>query len=229
MSTSSLPAARSATPTPWRSDEARAQPIASLAALERLRPEWEALWSEVPDASPFQHPAWLLPWWRHIGRGTLAAVAVRSPVGELVALAPLYLYCEGDRRELFPLGIATTDDLSPLVRPGWEAQSLHCIAAQLADRSDVDVLHFPQQRAGSLLLQLPPLWQQEVRACDPHPVLELAAPAIPKAMRDTIRHCRSRGARAGTLAYETAGAQQLPEFLDAVSYTQLTLPTKRIV
>jgi CelD/BcsL family acetyltransferase involved in cellulose biosynthesis len=78
MSTSSWPAARSATP-PSRPAEARAQALGSLAPLEDLRAEWEALWASIPDATPFQHPAWLLPWWRHIGRGTLAAIAVRSP------------------------------------------------------------------------------------------------------------------------------------------------------
>ncbi|GAB3652406.1 GNAT family N-acetyltransferase [Ramlibacter alkalitolerans] len=219
MCTDSSPAARSTTSPPTRPAEARAQAIASPAALERLRAEWEALWAQVPDATPFQHPAWLLPWWRHIARGTLAATAVRSPAGELVALAPLYVYPDGERRQLFPLGIATSDDLTVLVRPGWEAQALCCIAAQLAARADFDAIACPQQRAGSLVLDLPcpPGWQQEIRACEPHPVLDLrAAQAMPKAMRDNVRHCRSRGERAGTVTCETAGAQHIEEFLAAL-------------
>ena len=216
MCTSSLPVARSASPPPPRLAEARAQEIASLAALERLRPEWEALWAQVPDATPFQHPAWLLPWWRHVGRGALAGVAVRSAASELVALVPWYVHADG---ELFPLGIATTDDLSPLVRPGWHAQVVACIAAQLAARSDFARIFCPQQRAGSPWLELPcPRgWLQEVAACDPHPVLDLREPlAVPKAMRDNVRHGRSRAARAGEIACETAGAQQVPEFLAAL-------------
>lgn len=31
-------------------------------ALPCLRGEWQELWARVPDASPFAHPAWLLPW-----------------------------------------------------------------------------------------------------------------------------------------------------------------------
>jgi CelD/BcsL family acetyltransferase involved in cellulose biosynthesis len=219
MSTSSLPAARSATPPPSRSAEARAQDLASLAALESLRAEWEALWASVPEATPFQHPAWLLPWWRHIGRGTLAAIAVRSPAGELVALASLYLHSEGERRRLFPVGIATTDDLTALVRPGWEEPALQCIAGQLGQRADVDAIECPQQRRGSPLLQLPcpPGWQQQVQACDPHPVLDLLDPdAVPKAMRDNVRHCRSRAARSGSIACETAGQAQVAGFIDAL-------------
>jgi CelD/BcsL family acetyltransferase involved in cellulose biosynthesis len=215
MSTSSLRAARSATPPPLPSTEA----LGTLDALERLRPEWEALWAAVPEATPFQHPAWLLPWWRHVGRGTLACIAVRSSAGELVALAPLYVYEDAGGRRLFPLGIATTDELAPLVRPPWRAQSIQCIAAQLAQRADFDAVECPQQPRASLLLELPcpPGWQQEVAASEPHPVLDLRDPGtVPKAMRDNVRHCRSRAQRAGSVAYETATAAQLPEFLDAL-------------
>jgi len=219
MSTSSWPAARSATPPPSRSAEARGQALASLAALQGLRPEWEALWAQVPQASPFQHPAWLLPWWRHVGRGTLAAVAVRSGAGELVAFAPLHACPQGDRRRLFPLGMATTDDLTPLVRPGWQAQAAHCIGQHIAGQAACDAVECPQQRRGSILLELAcaPGWQQAACACEPHPVLDLRDPqAIPKAMRDNVRHCRSRGERAGALRLQTAGAQQLEECLAAL-------------
>lgn len=219
MLTSNSPAARSAIPPPSRSAEVRAEAVATPEALQRLRPEWEALWAEAPGATPFQHPAWLLPWWRHIGRGRLAGIAVRSATGELLAFAPLYVYAEADRRRLFPLGIATTDDLAPLVHPAFEAHALRCMGSELAARRDLDAIELPQQRAGSPLLHLPcpPGWLQHVGACDPHPVLDLRDPrALPKAMRENVRHCRSRAARAGTIACETAGARQVAEFLDAL-------------
>lgn len=219
MSTSNWSAARSATPPPSRPAEARIEALASRPALERLRPEWEALWGQVPQASPFQHPAWLLPWWRHLGRGTLAALALRSSGGELVAFAPLYLCPEGDRHRLFPLGMGTTDDLTPLVRPGWQPQAAHCIGQHVAGFPGCDALECPQQRKGSVLLELDsaPGWRQAACACDPHPVLDLRDPqAIPKTMRDNVRHCRSRAERAGTLRLQTAGAQQLEEFLAAL-------------
>ncbi len=53
----------------------------TTADLDRLRPEWEALWAADPSATPFQHPAWLIPWWRHVAEGDLwtLAVARRRP------------------------------------------------------------------------------------------------------------------------------------------------------
>ena len=54
-----------------------------LPALDRLRPEWEALWRAVPEATPFQSPAWLIPWWRHVGEGALLVLALRA-AGRLV-------------------------------------------------------------------------------------------------------------------------------------------------
>jgi CelD/BcsL family acetyltransferase involved in cellulose biosynthesis len=223
MSTTSLPAAGARCPGPSPlppSAEARAEAITSLAALERLRPEWEALWRATPDATPFQHPGWLLPWWKHVGRGALAGIAVRSAGGELVALAPLYVFTQGQERRLFPLGIATTDDLEPLVRPAWRAAAIESIGRQLAScAAQCEAIEWPQLRPDSPMLDLPcPAgWQQQATDDEPHPVLALAREdTIPKAMRDNVRHCRSRAERAGTLAYETADAQRLPAFLQAL-------------
>src|SRR2546423_3268063 len=52
--------------------------LTTTAALESLQPEWDRLWSRSPRATPFQSPAWLLPWWRHVGCGQLMALAVHS-------------------------------------------------------------------------------------------------------------------------------------------------------
>jgi CelD/BcsL family acetyltransferase involved in cellulose biosynthesis len=220
MSTASLPTARQPPPPRPVPAEARAEEIRSDADLERLRPEWEALWAAVPEASPFQHPAWLLPWWRHVGRGTLACIAVRSGSGALVALAPLYILHDGGERRLFPLGIATTDELDPLLHPDCREAALHCIAARLAGEApEFDAIEYPQLRPASALLQLPcPAgWRQELVASEPHPVLDLSNPgALPKAMRDNVRHCRARAARAGVLAFETALPPQLAGHLQAL-------------
>ena len=61
----------------------------SIEALERLRPEWEALWGAIPDATPFQSPAWLIPWWRHVGDGELLTLSLRES-GKLIGLFPFY-------------------------------------------------------------------------------------------------------------------------------------------
>jgi CelD/BcsL family acetyltransferase involved in cellulose biosynthesis len=205
-----------------------AQFVTTTDALQSLQPEWERLWRAVPRATPFQSPHWLLPWWRHVGRGSLATVAVRCAAhGELVALAPLYVHNDpaSARRHLFPLGIATSDYLDWLVLPAWEKEALACLGAHLARSAyEWDVLEWPQLRLDSSLLTLAAArgWRRESSDGEPHPVLALeasradGAPPIPKRMADKLRYYRRRAARAGSLAYDTADAKSLPVFLDAL-------------
>lgn len=218
--------------TPWRCPESargavHAQPIEDLAALEALRPEWEVLRARAPNATPFQSPDWLLPWWKHVGRGTLASIALRSAAdGELVGLAPLYIYTAPERgtRHLFPIGIATTDYLDVLVRPGWQAAVLAAITTHLREAGGAwDVFEAPQLAPAAALLSLPPDadWEHELSAGEPSPVLPLAGTdpwsAVPRAMRDNIRYCRRRIERSHSVAFELADAQRIPEFLDALA------------
>jgi CelD/BcsL family acetyltransferase involved in cellulose biosynthesis len=202
-----------------------AQAIERLETLEGLRPEWEQLWAVAANATPFQSPHWLLPWWKHIGRGTLASVALRSvATGELVGLAPLYIHTDpaDGTRHLFPIGIATSDYLDVLVRPGWEGAVLQALAAHLRETCEAwDVFEAPELAAGAALLSLPVPegWQREVAPAQPHPVLSLGGPepwsAVPRGMRDNLRYCERRVARGHTIAHEVADAQSIPAFLDA--------------
>jgi CelD/BcsL family acetyltransferase involved in cellulose biosynthesis len=207
----------------------RLEEVGTRAGLERLGSEWERLWALAPDATPFQSPHWLLPWWKHIGRGTLATLAVRSARSdELVGLAPLYVHRDPatGRRHLFPIGIATTDQLNALSKPGWEARVIRCLAGHLARRGTAwDVLEIPQLRRGAPLLGLAAAadWRHEIIAGDPHPVLALpgspsdAALPIPRSMADNLRYCRRRAARERGFSYHTADAQTWPMFLDALA------------
>lgn len=201
--------------------------LATTPALERLRPEWEELWAAA-QATPFQSPHWLLPWWKHVGRGVLAGIALRcAGNGILVGLAPLYIHraAADGRRHLFPLGIATTDYLDVLARPGWEAMVLRALEAHWCARSgDWDVLEAPQLAPGALLRELPfgAGWRRELAVAEPNPVLALdgsddAIPAaVPRAMADNLRYCQRRAARSARVDYEQATAAQVPEFLAAL-------------
>jgi CelD/BcsL family acetyltransferase involved in cellulose biosynthesis len=208
-----------------RTPEARlvAQALTETPALERLRPEWEALWRSAPAATPFQSPQWLLPWWRHVGCGTLASVAFRdADDGELVGLAPLYVYRDPatGRRHLFLLGIATSDDLDLLARRGDEARVVQALLAHLQEGHDAwDVFEVPQVRSHAPLLRMsaPAGWQLAIGDDDPHPVLAWnAAPVIPGSVLANLRTCRNRAARKGTLHFETADAATLPAMLEAL-------------
>jgi len=208
-------------------DRLRASWLATTAALEAVRQEWEQLWVTCPQATPFQSPRWLLPWWKHIGRGTLATIAVRdSGSGDLIGLVPLYIFSAGAacRRQLLPIGAATTDVLEPLFRPGREHEALACVLAALGARDgDWDVLDWPQVPGASALVNmpLPAGWQREVVAGEPSPALALALAAtgagrlpVPAAMAQNVRTARARLARAGAWTIERADADSTPRLLD---------------
>ncbi len=206
---------------------AHVEEVTTAAALDGLRLEWERLWRQARGATPFQSPHWLLPWWRHIGRAMLATLAVRAGGGELVALAPLYVHVDAatGRRHLLPIGIATTDYLDLLVKPGWEEPAVGCVLSHLTrSTADWDVLEFPQLRRGASLLApaAPDGWRREIAAGEPNPVLVLKGSTaggrlpIPPSMLRDIGYCRRRAARAGEVDYETADAHALPALLDAL-------------
>jgi CelD/BcsL family acetyltransferase involved in cellulose biosynthesis len=90
------------------------------ADLHGLAPAWWDLWRGCPPATPFQSPAWLLPWWQAFAPGELCVVAVQA--GErLVGLAPFYLETGAQGRRLLPLGMSVSDYLDVLVAPGTAA------------------------------------------------------------------------------------------------------------
>lgn len=219
MPTASSPALQDRR-TEARGRQVLAEPVTTAAALERLAPEWAALWSDA-RASPFQSPAWLLPWWTHVGRGELASVALRSSDGgALVGLAPLYVYRDpaSGRRHLFPLGIATTDRLDIVAAPGWEEAVGHALSRHLAATCDAwDIVEAPQlaDDAALLAVRWPRSWTREVTPADTNPVLPLPA-SIPTPMARELAYCRRRAARAGEVTYELADGDSLPAWLDTL-------------
>src|SRR4051812_26016467 len=78
--------------------------IRDALTLSSLRADWWDLWQRAPHATPFQSPAWLMPWWDVFAPGALASIAVRNG-GKLVGLAPLYLESGALGLRLLPLGI----------------------------------------------------------------------------------------------------------------------------
>lgn len=198
----------------------------SAESLVALRPEWERLSSRVPNATPFQSPHWLIPWWRHIGEGRLCTLAARDERGTLIGLLPFYLHAVPDGpRRLFPIGIGTSDYLDALVAPGQEAQVLHAASVWLAEHpATFDQAEWPQLRPGSPLLALPAPagWTDRVEPAEPCPTLRLpdrfdALDALisRKTLRD-LRVVRRRAEEAGGMRWETERAGRLEEQFDAL-------------
>lgn len=101
--------------------EVAAVPPDGLADLE---PEWARLWARCPDATPFQHPAWLLPWARHHAPGRCGAAALRVS-GELVGLLPVFCW-EG---AALLAGTGPSDRGDALLLPGFADRATDLLAA----------------------------------------------------------------------------------------------------
>src|SRR5205814_2031599 len=68
--------------------------------------QWDALWRRSPNATPFQSPHWLLPWWRAFGSDEPYVIASTSN-DSLDALAPLYILRDDDSGESLGMFIGT--------------------------------------------------------------------------------------------------------------------------
>lgn len=200
----------------------RVEEVTSAGGLEALRGEWAALWPRVPEATPFQAPDWLIPWWRRIGEGELLTPVLRTPCGALAGLAPLYLWRSPDgHRSLFPLGIATTDYLDAVIAPEHRQATLRALSAWLASRRHLfDVAEWPQLRPGAALLDLPapPGWTDELGPAEPCPVLPLRGTidaTVPAEQLESFRRRIARAGRRGELLFERADDTNADDLLEA--------------
>jgi CelD/BcsL family acetyltransferase involved in cellulose biosynthesis len=194
--------------------------------LERLRPEWSALWARCPAATPFQSPEWLIPWWRHLGEGALWTLALRSE-GRLAGLVPLYVYTEpgSSERQLFLVGIGTTDYVDGLFDRGFERPGMEGVFAHLeAERHRWDVADFQPVRSGSPLLEAPAPagWSDDVMGLDVCPVLTLPptveglAGCVPSRLLHNLRYYWRRAEKLGRVSVERATAETLDELREAL-------------
>ncbi len=184
--------------------------------LKALVPAWWDLWRRSPAATPFQSPAWLLPWWTCFHPGELRIVAAFAG-DRLVALAPLYLEDGPQGRRLLPLGMSLSDYLDVLVDPD------HADAAgtMLLKASGPDPIHWEELApdASALRLAAPPGWRDRVEAQSACPVLALPdgiedlSVAIPARKLRKLRMARNRAERRA-IEIEVATIQSAPAMID---------------
>jgi CelD/BcsL family acetyltransferase involved in cellulose biosynthesis len=179
--------------------------------LRGLAPAWEALWRRVPGATPFQSPAWLLPWWEVFGTGRPVIACLRD--GDwLAGVLPLYLQDEAGERKLLPIGIGVSDYLDILLDPGLPEDAGDTLleaglrAGFAAGATVCDLTDLPP---GALLRTLhPPAgWHAAWRRGEPCPVLPLPGDAVPARQRRKLRMNRHRAERLGgwTVEFATLG------------------------
>ena len=191
--------------------------------LEALVPAWWDLWNRSPAATPFQSPAWLIPWWRAFAPGRLMVAAVWSK-DNLVALAPLYLETGPLGRRLLPLGISISDYLDILIEPSFP-ESVAGIVEQLSRWSEWESCELSCLPLGAAALSLPSLsgcadFHETADAC---PVLYLpreggldagAHPAIPALQRRKLRMARNRLARGPAWSIVSTGEWSAGKWLE---------------
>jgi CelD/BcsL family acetyltransferase involved in cellulose biosynthesis len=203
------------------------QAIESIEASEALEPDWQDLWRRDRAATPFQNPAWLLPWTRHVwGGGKLRVLTVRNG-GKLVGLAPLFVWGFGSRPgigRVSLLGDGVTDHLGMLADPAFELPSARIVLEWLAGDSDEwHACALKELRPGSPLL----------RAGAPRGLVAFDVPSgvcpvlsLPRSMdellsrlgtkfRKNLRQAETRLQRAGAVFF-SAAPDQVPEVMRAL-------------
>jgi CelD/BcsL family acetyltransferase involved in cellulose biosynthesis len=193
--------------------------IRDAAELEALAPRWWELWRRCPAATPFQTPAWLLPWWRCFTPGDLVIMAVER--GEaLVGLAPFYREDRTYGRRLLPLGISLSDYHDVLVDPA-EISAAWEVIVELAKQEpgwELWTLEELMPGATALGLPCPSGWQEQVEPQSACPTLALGsidlATLLPKSKRQDLNLARNRAARRGPVAIAAADAASIGELLE---------------
>lgn len=206
------------------------QRLGRIEDLERLAPEWWGLWEKDPRATPFQSPAWLIPWWRCLGEGELCCLSVRhSPGGgdtangALVGLWPVYLGIEPTtlRKKLLPVGLGISDYLDGLFAPGWEEICLGAFFQSLQRQMPpgVEVEMRPLREGSPLLSVSPPAgWRSEVEECGA--AVGLALPegtrhlyeVLPPRLSQKLKYYQNRAQREGEVRFETVTEEKVGEW-----------------
>jgi CelD/BcsL family acetyltransferase involved in cellulose biosynthesis len=189
--------------------------------LHELEAPWQALWERCPEATPFQSPAWLLPWWQSFGPGSLHTIVVWDGV-VLRALAPLYV--ENQARpaaaRLLPIGVGVSDYTDILVDDG-DGDALSAVSDAIAAVPEGRV-EWPDLHGAAACRRLPAPdgWVRRVMDATPRPVLACGGDcqrAVPAAQRRKLRMARHRADRSGGLVVETVGAEDTSRFLAILS------------
>jgi CelD/BcsL family acetyltransferase involved in cellulose biosynthesis len=187
--------------------------IRTAAALEAIEPAWWELWRRARTATPFQSPAWLIPWWRHFAPGELTTAAAWQD-GRLIGLAPFYREDGALGRRLLPLGISVSDYLDVLLDDN-EAEAAGALVAALDREPAWDLLECEELApdAAAMGLPAPAGCVETIAAQSACPVLVIRSPRLaaflPGQTRRKLNLARNRAARRGGCRIERATGEDL--------------------
>jgi len=194
--------------------------IRDAAAFAALAPAWGDLWRRAPAATPFQSPAWLIPWWRAFAPGDLFTVTV-ARAERLVGLAPFYIEDGEYGRRILPVGISLSDYLDVLVDPDEPDAGRAMVEVLSGERAAWDLWSLEELRPGatSLGLPLPSGCRETLSPQSACPALRLdggrsLGEILPKTKRRKLNLARNRAARRGPVTVEQADAAGVGPALD---------------
>ncbi|HET8654663.1 MAG TPA: GNAT family N-acetyltransferase [Longimicrobiaceae bacterium] len=201
----------------------RTETLSSTEELERLEWEWWKLWADAPNASVFQSPAWLIPWWRHFGGEGLRTLAFRHD-GRLVGVAPLFLHTRPDDgvRQLTLVGNGISDQLDVLMRPSSEAGVLDALVGSLSAADDWDFCDLRDLPPGSVLRRAARCLALVEEPDEPCPVLRLSGSPerlegiVPPALLRKLRYARRRAEREGEVSVVSAATEDVEREIDVL-------------
>jgi CelD/BcsL family acetyltransferase involved in cellulose biosynthesis len=185
--------------------------------LGALEPAWWDLWRRARSATPFQTPAWLLPWWRYFAPGELATFAAWQD-GRLVVLAPLYLEHGARERRILPLGVGISDYLDILIDPDLEAAARGMFLDAAVRQCPAGAQwHFEELPASAAALRLepPPSVLDTTERQSVCPVLNLSQP-ISAGLQRRLRRGERRARRLGGVSIRDVDDCAIDRFLDSL-------------
>jgi CelD/BcsL family acetyltransferase involved in cellulose biosynthesis len=132
--------------------------------FDRLAAEWDSLLRRSCADTFFMTHMWQTTWWRHLGEGEVAIVAVRDSDGALIGLAPLFRKPNENAGKLSAVGcVDVSDYLDWIALRGREREVFGAILDALGDAlagewQELSLCNVPE---GSPALKLVPTQAQE--------------------------------------------------------------------
>jgi CelD/BcsL family acetyltransferase involved in cellulose biosynthesis len=170
--------------------------IDSCTALAAISGEWKELCDRAPQATVFQTPEWLLPWWKHLGGGEICSLALRSG-GRLCGLAPLFRHGMpgANIRQISFIGVGITDYLDFIAEPDIGREFAGEVREWFgANAAEWDVVNLEELRPEAVALRF-----GDPEPCSVCPVIDLPdsieawEAGFEKTHRRNVRHARAHG------------------------------------
>ncbi len=198
--------------------------IRGLDALLTISRSWRELCDHADKATPFQHPEWLIPWWRVFGNDSLCGIAVYASQ-RLMAFAPLFIYHQkSGLRVLTFVGAGVSDYLDVVAEPGFEILGSSLIVEQLCNLSaEWDICDFADLRPSSPLLKanLPTGFESEIGITEFCPVITIPDSqgfgaywsTLSEEHRKSVTSGMKRLEKKGRLRLQNAATANVPEYM----------------